>query len=78
MKLILLVCLLLVVGTNALRNWDYTFISIEYDLKADYTHADVEVKRKQRNEYALNGSFTVDKDLGPKFMVRFYSYCVPS
>lgn len=65
----ILVCLL-VISVNADKSWDYTFKTLNVEIKADYITSDVKLVKISRGDYAMNGSFTLDQELGPNYMVR--------
>lgn len=60
----------LAIGSYA-RNWDYTFVGLETDIKVDFIQSDVKLERIARSEYAVNGSFSLDKDISGSYKVVF-------
>lgn len=65
----IIVSCLFVISANAVKNWDYTFVKLDVDIKVDYLKTDVKLERITRGDYAINGTYVLGKDLGPMFKV---------
>lgn len=40
-------------------------------LHVPYIHSDIKLQKISRGDYAIDGSFTLDQDIGGKYMVSF-------
>lgn len=55
------------------KNWSYTFDTFDIRSNVDYLRHDLKLVRISRGDYALNGTFTLDKDIGQNYKVFVFS-----
>lgn len=59
----------LIFGCDAVKNWYYTFVKFDCESKVDYISVDLTLKKINRGDYAVNGTFKMDNAFEANYTV---------